>query len=83
MIYAKWREDKPADANYSRELVDLNLDPKYYDNMHAIPPYKEGMFTYLDYFEDHVKKRPNEEFLGYRPIDSNGKHENKYVWMTY
>lgn len=51
--------------------------------MHAIPPYKEGMFTYLDYFEDHVKKRPNEEFLGYRPIDSNGKHENKYVWMTY
>ena len=53
--YAKWREDKPADANYSPELVNLTLDPKYYDNMNAIPPYKEGMLTFLDYFEDHVK----------------------------
>jgi len=32
IIYAKWRTDKPAEPGHSHELVNINLEPKYYDN---------------------------------------------------
>jgi len=62
--YAKWRMDKPADPGYSRELVSVILDPKYYDNLEGQPPMRAGCYTFLDYFENHVRERPNETYLG-------------------
>lgn len=56
--------DKPADPGYSRELISLTLDPKYYDNLEAQPPRSEGCYTFLDYFEKHVRERPNDTYLG-------------------
>lgn len=35
VIYATWREDKPAEKGYSRELVGVGLDPKYYDDINS------------------------------------------------
>lgn len=32
-IYAKWREDKPAKNGYSQELINVKVDPKYYDDL--------------------------------------------------
>jgi hypothetical protein len=51
VIYAKWREDKPAEKGYSKELISVKTDPKYYDNLDAIPPAFEGCLTFLDHFE--------------------------------
>ena len=34
-IYGKWREDKEAEEGYSRELVNAQLDPKYYDDLES------------------------------------------------
>lgn len=65
--YAKFRDDKNPTTGYSRELVSLDLDPKYYDDMHSQQPYKAGLLTFLDYFEHHAKARPNDPYLGTRP----------------
>lgn len=54
LIYAKFRQDKAPETGYSRELVSVNLDPKYYDDLSSQPPFREGCHTFLDYFERHV-----------------------------
>ena len=51
MIYAKWREDKPAEKGYSKELISVKTQPKYYDNLDAIPAVFDGCYTFLDHFE--------------------------------
>ena len=51
IIYAKWREDVPAEPGYSKELVSIELDPKYYDAINTIPSFVPECLTFLDYFE--------------------------------
>ena len=51
VIYAKWRTDVPAEPGYSRELVSVDLDPKYYDAINTIPSIVPDCFTFLDYFD--------------------------------
>ncbi len=80
-IYAKWRDDKPATPGYSRELVSVNLDPKFYDNMEQ-QPHKPGCRTFLDYFERLVAEHPNDDYLGTRVkvvnVDADGKQNISY-----
>ena len=33
--YGKWREDKEAEQGYSRELINHQIEPKYYDDLGA------------------------------------------------
>lgn len=80
--YARFRDDVPAKPGYSRELIALTVDPKYYDKMDEQPPYIEGCYTYLDYFERHVNTRPNDSFLGYRPKQADGSF-GPYDWISY
>ena len=37
VTYAKWREDKPAEEGYSRELICINTQPAHYDNLNGQP----------------------------------------------
>jgi len=78
LMYAKFRNDVPAEPGYSRELINVNLDPKYYDDLEGQPPHTPGCFTFLDYFETHVKNRRDDPFLGYR---QGGLGD--YQWKTY
>jgi len=36
-IYGHFREDKPADMGYSKEIVHPNLDKAYYEKMEDFP----------------------------------------------
>lgn len=81
-IYAKWRTDKEAEKGYSRELVGVNLDPKYYDDMDNQPGYKPDCKTFLDFFETHVKERPNDGYLGTR-VKLNEKDFGDYEWLSF
>jgi hypothetical protein len=58
--------------------------------MDARPPTKEGMLTFLDFFEFHVRERPNDTYLGSRkkiydaaadPTKITGYGE--FEWQTY
>jgi hypothetical protein len=62
-IYAKWREDKPAEKGYSQELLSVKLDAKYFENISSQVNYKPNCLTFLDYFELNVKERRNEPNL--------------------
>lgn len=66
MIYAKWREDKPADKGYSKELISVKTDPKYYDNLDAIPLLYKDCHTFLDHFERQIKTGSDRPYLGTR-----------------
>lgn len=77
LIYATFRDDKTPEKGYSKELVSVNLDPKYYDDMCSQPPYRAGCYTFLDYFETHVNERPNDTYLGTR-VKLNEKEFGDY-----
>ena len=82
VIYAKWREDKPAEPGYSRELVSVDLDPKYYDDIDSQPTCIPSCLTYLDHFERHIKERGNARFLGQRPKLEDNTF-GPYEWKTF
>jgi len=48
--YGKWREDKEAEEGYSRELLNYDVEPQFYDNLGAIPFLNEGPTTLLACF---------------------------------
>ena len=31
--YARWRTDKEAEPGHSHELISVNVEPQYYDNL--------------------------------------------------
>lgn len=66
--YAKFRTDKTASPGYSRELISVNVDPKYYDRMHEVPlpEHSPDLDTFLKLFKRNVAQRPHEPFLGTR-----------------
>ena len=35
--YARWRDDKEAEPGHSRELISVNVEPQYYDNLGGQP----------------------------------------------
>lgn len=58
------------------------MDPKYYDDMLNQPDYKPGCKTFLDFFEATIAERPNDAYLGYRPLIGPKEH-GPYKWLTY
>ena len=66
VIYAKWREDRPAQPGHSRELISVNTPKEFWDNHAAMPRYIDDCHTTLDYFERSVNLYPDEPFLGTR-----------------
>ena len=58
-IYATWRQDKPAEKGYSKELIAAKLDPKYYEDLESLPPFKPNCKTFLDYFELNAREHRN------------------------
>lgn len=65
MIYATWREDLEPKEGYSKELISVNMTKDEYETT-QVRHNRENCRTFLDYFECHVKERPNETFLGTR-----------------
>ena len=64
--YASWRQDKDPQEGYSRELISNRVDPRFYDDLGAIPqPFGEND-TLFKLFKRNVADRPNENFLGTR-----------------
>ena len=82
IIYANWRTDKPAQPGYSRELVGVKVDPKYYDNLEGQPIYNRQCKTFLEYFELHAKERANDPYLGSR-VKLNAKEFGEYQWLSF
>jgi hypothetical protein len=78
-VYATWREDKPQEEGFSRELI--STDSKFLlergsnlDELYAVP--FEGVDTLLKAMQRNVQRIPNHEMLGTRV----GDH---YEWITY
>ena len=82
VLYAKWREDKNAEPGYSKELINIQVDPKHYDDIEGHLQKYEGCETYLDHFERQVKIRKNHPFLGSRTKLADGSF-GAYEWQTY
>ena len=47
VMYAKWRDDKPADAGYSKELVNVDTPVEVLDNMDSLPEYQKDYSNIL------------------------------------
>jgi len=47
-----------------------------------MPPHRKGCYTFLDYFELHVKERPNDPYLGSR-VKIDDKTFGAYEWLSY
>lgn len=84
-VYAKFRTDKPLTPGFSAELISVDVDPKDYDDLKV-----DTDKSFLDYFEEHVRTRPNDSYLGTReslPDEIvDGKKTKKfgdYKWMNY
>ena len=37
IMYARWREDKPAEDGYSKELVNIETPQEVLDDMDSLP----------------------------------------------
>jgi hypothetical protein len=81
-MYAKFREDKPAEKGYSPELIGVSVNPKYYDNLDANPLMLHDCHTYLDHFERQIRNRKDAPFLGTR-VKLNEKEFGEYEWKSY
>ena len=85
--YASFRTDKPAAKGYSAELISDRVDPRYYDNLDAMPGVHPECDTMLKFFKRNVATRANEPFLGTRQQlanDANGKPVfGDYEWKTF
>ena len=60
----------------------MKLDPKKWDDVDTIEPFRRDCYTFLDYFEKIVKERPNDSYLGSR-VKLNEKEFGGYEWMSY
>ena len=86
VIYARWREDKPAEPGFSKELISVDTPKEFWDNHAGQPNYIKGCNTYLDYFERNVKLYKDDRFLGTRVklADVDGKPTfGDYAWKTF
>lgn len=87
--YAKWRDDKPAEAGHSRELINVGTEAAYYDNLGAQPYMSERYpdTTIIQCFKRQVANRGDQPFLGTRPkIGTNEKGQplfGEYQWQSY
>lgn len=56
VTYGKWRDDKEAEPGYSRELVSIGTEPKYYDDLISQPFLKEteNLSTIMECFKNQV-----------------------------
>jgi len=79
VIYAKFRDDKEADAGYSKELVNVDTEPKYYDDFDSLPEYKQKYDTILGAFIETVEKKKDAPFMGTRQRNPDGSF-GAYTW---
>ena len=74
--YAAFRTDKEPSPGYSRELINVKVDPKNYDNLSGGLINDPELDTLYKHFKRQVTRYPNENFLGTREklgSDENGK----------
>ena len=80
--YAKLRTDKEPTPGYSAELLNVKVDPQYYDDLGSMPIEVPGIETIIQVFERNVAEIPNSEFLGQRILQEDGSMSPFYVWKT-
>ena len=74
--YAKFRDDKPAETGYSAELVNIDIDPQFYDDLAGQPFLRSDYSTIMAHFKKQVMTRGDEPMMGSRPktgVDDKGK----------
>ena len=81
--YAKFRDDKPAEPGFSRELINSRVDPKYYDNLEGIPYLNTECETLYQHFKKHVAERPNDPFMGTRRLLDTQTADGKPMYGDY
>jgi len=85
--YAVWRDDKEPEKGYSRELVSVDLHRDHWEDLSTRPRHNPKLLTFLDYFEENVKTKPNLPWLGTRKVtglDEKGKKKfGEYEWQTW
>ena len=83
--YATWREDKEADAGYSKELISCDTDtsqgPEFLDSLECWPfedkeNEQPGIRTLYHAFKRNLFRKPNQDMMGSRVGD-------KYEWIKY
>ena len=79
VMYAKFRDDKEAESGYSKELVNIDTDPQYYDNFDTLPEYKQKYETILGAFYQTVEKKKDAPFMGTRQRNPDGSF-GEYAW---
>lgn len=75
--YGIFRDDKPAQLGYSRELICIAYKDK---PDYLAPGVIDGCSTVPELFQKVVRKFPNRQFLGTRNLNIEGK---PYEWKTY
>ena len=81
-VYGVFRDDKPADQGFTPDVVHNEIDPQYYDNFDALPELDNEFQSINQVFESTVKKYPNRNFMGQRPLLEDGTF-GPYEWKTY
>ena len=79
VMYAKWREDKEADAGYSKELVNVETPVEVLDNMDSHPKYQQSYDNILQCFLNTVEKKRDDPFMGTRQRKADGSFGD-YAW---
>ena len=82
MTYAKFRTDQDPSTHvgYSADLVHVNLDPKYYDDLESIPSVvRAGNKSILNELYMAARECPDAPFMGTREqLDAEGKTFGEY-----
>ena len=81
-VYGVFRDDKPADQGFTPDVVHNEIDPQYYDNFDGLPELDSEFQSINQVFESTVKKYPNRNFMGQRPLLEDGSF-GPYEWKTY
>ena len=86
--YAKFREDKPAQPGYTKELISVLVPEDQYDSMVTEKAELYRCSTVWDLFQRQVSNRGNTPFLGSR--HKTGAFDEKmtpvfgpYEWLTF
>jgi hypothetical protein len=72
VMYAKWRDDKPAEEGYSKELVNIDTPADAYDDMDKYTNSFMKHKTILHCFLDTASRKKDEPFMGTRGRNPDG-----------
>jgi hypothetical protein len=84
VLYAKFREDRPADKGYTRELISVHVPESMYDAMETEKVSLFDCHTVWQLFERQVKTRGDTPFLATRKNEFQKGNKNPefgpYEW---